>query len=341
MILSDSHLVVYSRPAMACKFEFYFPVDRKAAVAEAALHALDLVEMIEAKLTVYRDTSEISRLNRSAAKRSQVVDGELFALLKLAVEISEQTEGAFDITNGPLCRLWQAARSARRLPEEEEIQAALERSRPSRLQLDEATQSVRLTAAGAEIQLNSIGKGYALDQAASSLRSRGIDVFLLHGGNSSIYAGDVAPGGDAWCIGIRHPRRPEQRVAELHLSGSGVGTSGSGTQYFHHRGRRYGHILDPRTGRPASGVHSATAVAETAAAADAFATAFYVMGPDATRRYCDTHPQVAAVLVCPGETADTIAVHTCNLDATRCQVYTTPAGRNEALFDPTERNEIA
>jgi thiamine biosynthesis lipoprotein len=107
------------------------------------------------------------------------------------------------------------------------------------------------------------------------------------------------PGG-GWIIGLRHPLRPAERLAEFVLRDQALSTSGSGTQFFIRRGRRYGHILDPRTGRPAEGLYSATVVAPTAAEADALSTAFYVMGPAAVSEYCVNQPNIGALLIIPG-----------------------------------------
>src|SRR5690606_4402755 len=128
-----------------------------------------------------------------------------------------------------------------------------------------------------------------------------MDCFLLHGGNSSVLArgsSDATAGSEhddaGWWIGLRHPLRPDQRVGQVRLLNSALGTSGSGTQFFIHKGRRYGHILDPRSGWPAQNVLSTTVIAPTAAEADALATAFYVMGSSAVEEFCQRHPQISA-----------------------------------------------
>ena len=137
-----------------------------------------------------------------------------------------------------------------------------------------------------------------------------VDDFLLHAGQSSVLARGsrtpirrassdaVSPG---WIIGVPNPARQGQRLAELRLRDRAVGTSGTRTQYFRHKGRRYGHILDPRTGQPAEGVLSATVVAPSGAEADALSTAFYVMGAEKALQYCLGRPELAAVLVCPAD----------------------------------------
>jgi thiamine biosynthesis lipoprotein len=169
--------------------------------------------------------------------------------------------------------------------------------------LDENPLTVAFHKPGLSLNLNSIGKGYALDRMAELLDLHSVDDYLLHGGKSSVLARGRQPGHRqrGWIVGLRHPLRPAERLAEFCLANQALSTSGSGTQFFIRRGRRYGHILDPRTGRPAEGLYSATVIAPTAAEADALSTAFYVMGPDAVAAYCAEHRQIAALLVAPAD----------------------------------------
>ncbi len=138
----------------------------------------------------------------------------------------------------------------------------------------------------------------------------GVGDYLLHGGRSSVLARGDCPGGGkpGWTIGVPHPLRPGERLTEITLVNQALGTSGSGTQFFEHAGRRYGHLLDPRTGWPAEGIFSATAIAPTAAEADALSTAFYVMGPEKVGRFCAERSDVAAVLVCAGDREEGVQV---------------------------------
>jgi thiamine biosynthesis lipoprotein len=170
---------------------------------------------------------------------------------------------------------------------------------------------VRFLAPGVEINLGGIGKGYALDRCADLLRAAGIEDFLIHGGQSSVLAVGSHPAtpGQGWNIGLRHPLRPDRRLAEFFLRDQALGTSGSGTQFFHHRGKRYGHLLDPRTGRPADGVLSATVLAPDAAEADALATAFYVLGPEAAATYGASHDGIATLLATPGPKQGSVELH--------------------------------
>src|SRR5262249_6459055 len=144
---------------------------------------------------------------------------------------------------------------------------------------------VSFQAPGIEINLGSIGKGYALDRMSEMLTDSGIENFLLHGGNSSVLARGTQRD-TSWQIGLRHPLDPQRRIGEISLRNRALGTSASGTQFCEYEGRRYGHILDPRTGQPTQGTLSATIAAPSGAEADALATAFYVMGAEAAIGYC-------------------------------------------------------
>jgi thiamine biosynthesis lipoprotein len=116
-----------------------------------------------------------------------------------------------------------------------------------------------------------------------------------------------------WSVGVRHPLRTAERLGEFILRDHALGTSGSATQSFHRKGRRFGHLLDPRTGMPAEGVHTSTVLAPTAAQADALATAMYVLGPDGAAAFCQDHAEIAVLLVCPGERSGEIRQHAFNL----------------------------
>lgn len=301
---ADSYLMQISRRAMATDFEIYLKAGPQGHATEAALRALDLVEELEAQMTVYRPHSELLELNRRAADGPVTVEGRLFGLLQLAVQLSQETGGAFDLTAGPLSKTWGFYRREGRLPDPEALQQALSRVGYGWLELDDSHHTLRLRKRGVEIDLNSLGKGYALDRCTEILDAAGIEDYLVHGGQSSVLArgsrlaDESQPRG--WSIALRHPLKPTQRLAEIWLRDRALGTSGSGVQFFYHQGHRYGHVLDPRTGWPAEGVLSATVLAPSAALADALATACFVLGAEGTQAYCARHPDVAAILVCPG-----------------------------------------
>ncbi len=295
-------LLRFSRRAMATTFEVMLPVGTPDALP-AAEAALDEIDRLEAQLTVYRDGSEVSRLNRAAPYAAIPVEEGLFDLLRLAARVTADSEGAFDITAGALIKAWGFFRGPRRVPSEAERAAARERVGMRHVVLDPEARSVRYLRPGLEINLGSIGKGYALDRAAALLRDRwNLPQALLHGGHSSVYAIGTEPGDErGWAVGLGHPWDPGRRIALLRLRDRALGTSAATFRHLEHQGRKLGHVLDPRTGWPAEGIALASAVAPTAAEADALATAFYVRGVDWTRAYCDAHPDVGAVVLPEGE----------------------------------------
>jgi thiamine biosynthesis lipoprotein len=316
---------------MACDFEVCFNAGQYEADTATALKALDLVEELEDQMSVFRETSEISSINRTAANESVPVEPGLFGLLELAVQLYDETGGALDMTSAPLWKAWGFARRAGGIPSEEELAAALECVGSDLVQLNGAEKSIRFLKPGVELNLGSIGKGHALDQAAEVLVAEGIEDFLIHGGHSSVLArgsrmeaasaAAVDASASGWVVGLQHPLRRGVRLVEIRLRDRALATSSSGVQYFRHQGKRYGHVLDPRTGWPAEGVLSATALAPTAAVADALSTAFYVMGADAVRQYCQARPELAAILICPAVRGPGVEVVT--------------VGLAEAEFQPT------
>ena len=298
-------LVHVSRPAMACEFEICLPAAQMGAGTEIALEALDQVERLEEQMAVFRPESEISRINRLAALRPVEVEPRLFEVLELAMRLYRETQGAYDITSGPLWEVWGFARRAGAIPSDVQLAEARGRVGGHLIELDPQQKTVRFLRPGVQLNLGSIGKGYAVDCCAERLRTGGIGEFLIHGGQSS-----AAAAGRKWTVGLRDPLHPARRLAELRLCDRALGTSGAQFQSFRHRGRRFGHILDPRTGWPAEGVLSATVLAPTATLADGLSTAFYVMGPETAGAYCQEHPELAAVLFTPTQGGRGWEMHT-------------------------------
>jgi thiamine biosynthesis lipoprotein len=304
-------LLRVARSAMATTFEILLPFGTPGAQA-AAEAALDLIDRLEDQLTVYRDHSEVSRLNRLAASEPVAVAANLFDLLSQAAHFSTATDGAFDITTGALIKAWGFYRRCHRVPSIGERTEVLTRVGMRHVRLDAQRHSVAFEQPGLEINLGSIGKGYALDMAAALLRDEwNLPAALLHGGHSSVYAVGSAPGNRrGWLVGIGHPWDAERRLAQVWLRDGALATSAATFQHLEHEGRKLGHILDPRTGWPAEGMASASVLAPTAAEADALATAFFILGVDRAREYCAGHPAVGAVLLPEGASARLVVLGT-------------------------------
>jgi FAD:protein FMN transferase len=290
------------RTAMACRVEVTLAPQDSRHIGGARV-ALDEADRIELLLSVFRDSSELSRINREAARGcGTTVDAEVFALLQRCRQLWTDTGGAFDITSTPLGRCWGFLHRAGRVPSDNEIRAAHRDVGMSRVALSDGCR-VRFGSEGVELNFNAIGKGYALDRMARVLRREGVGLALLSAGSSSVLAIGAPRGG--WTLDLRSPVLAST-LARVRFSEGAIGTSGAGEQFIIDRGRRYGHVMDPRTGRPAHGVLSASAVTRDAATADALSTAFFVGGPALAQRYCNAHPDTLALLVLEGATTPQI-----------------------------------
>lgn len=311
-------LLSVGRSAMACEFEALFNAGEHPQAVEAAEEGLNAVDDLEAQLSAFRDSSELSYVNREAALRPVRVEPGLFRLIEYALALSEQTAGAFDLTAAPLWRAWGFHRRQGRLPPTEAIAAAREQVGWRGVILDAAARTISFANSGLELNLGSVGKGYAQDHMANRLLDRGVQDFLLNAGQSSIRAAGSrrrrSNRAAGWTVGVSHPLHPERRIAEFQLHDAALATSGSVRQFFYHQGRRLGHVIDPRSGWPAEGVLSATVVAPTALEADAVSTACFVLGPAETESLCAIRKGVGVLLALPGAAAGAIELASFGMD---------------------------
>lgn len=270
---------------MGSFFEVRLPA-RLPGAAELASRALDRIDELEDQLTVYRDDSEVSRLNATAHLGPVEVESGLFQLLEMAVALGQATGGAYDVTAGALSLAWGFTRGPRRVPEPEILADARDRTGAHHLRLDPDRRTLAFDRPGIVINLGSIGKGYAIDRAVALIRESWLPTpAVVHGGQSSLYALGSPPRafGGRWEVALRNPVDPDRPLGTFRIRNRGLGTSGAAFQKFEVGGRSYGHILDPRTGEPAaSGPLSVTVLAPSAAEADALSTAFYLLGPEVT-----------------------------------------------------------
>jgi FAD:protein FMN transferase len=292
------------RTAMACRFEVTLFAD-DARHIDAARAALDEAGRIEAVLTVFRESSELSRINSHAAGTPEPAGSELFTLLTRCQHLHAATGGAFDITSTPLSRCWGFLEREGRVPPATDIDAARRRVGMDWVMLDATARTVRFTQPEMQLNLGSIGKGYALDRMGQLLRRDGVRRALVSAGGSSVLA--IGGAGRGWTIDVTSPQL-DSRIARLRLRDGALGTSGAGEQFFvadGGDGARYGHVIDPRTGWPARGVLSASVVTPDAETADALSTAFLVGGVELADRYCRSHTGVLALVTLDDQTART------------------------------------
>ena len=267
-----------------------------AAAGDAAIDAvMDEMRHIDDTMSTYKPSSEVSRVNASAAKRPVRISRELFGLLGTALEYSRITEGAFDITYASVGYLYDFRE--RRRPTEQQIAAALPAVNYRHVLLDRKTSSVRFSQPGVRIDLGGIAKGFAVDQGIAILKARGYSYALVNAGGDSRVIGDRR--GRPWMVGIRHPDHPDQVITRIPLVDAAFSTSGDYERYFDEDGVRYHHIIDPHTGHSASKVRSATIIGPYATRTDGMSKTAFVLGPDEAMRIYNRLDDVDAVLVAP------------------------------------------
>jgi thiamine biosynthesis lipoprotein len=265
--------------------------------AKAAFEAAFLeFGRIERLMSFQSASSELERINQAAGGEPVVVSSELLRLIRQAKHYAEVTNGAFDISVGPLIKLWGFDNEQHRLPEAEEINKALPLVDFSAIITSEQPPAVKLTRAGMSLDLGAIAKGYAVDRALEILRRQGITAAIVNAGGD-VKAMGKKPDGRRWNIGIAHPRQSGRILASLRVDNQAVVTSGDYERFFIEQGVRYHHILDPKSGRPARGCQSVTVVAEKALAADALATGIFVLGPEKGLELIERLPDAEALIV--------------------------------------------
>jgi len=284
--------------AMGTNFEIILYGDDSVANLEAAANeALEEIQQIDKQMSLYVDTSDVRWINVNAANEPVPVEPGLFSLLQTAVKYSGETDGAFDITVGPLARAWGFFAGEGRVPSQDEIDSVLSCVGTEHLRLDAETRTVAFNMPEVEIDLGGIAKGYGVDCAARILRKCGIESALINGGTSTIYALGSPPGQDGWDIAIQDPTDRTRAIETVRLSNAALSTSGSYEKFFTIGDKLYCHIIDPRRGYPVEGMFSATAIAPTATISDALSTAFFVLGVEATREFCSSRDEIRAILV--------------------------------------------
>jgi len=269
-----------------------------ASVADAAFAALHAFQRVDSLMSNWTETSEVSRLNREAkGGRAAAANPEVVRVVDFAERVARESGGAFDITVEPLVRAWGFLGGTPRVPSQAEIDDALARVGYEKVHVDSAAGTVRLDG-GVRVDLGGVAKGYGVDEAAEELRRAGVaDALVDLSGNMAALGN--APGHEGWTVGIRDPAGAVPYLARLNLRGECVATSGDYEQFVDADGKRYGHILDPRTGYSARGLSSVTVVARDAMACDAWATALFVLGPEHARALAHARDDLAVVLIEP------------------------------------------
>lgn len=267
--------------------------DQMEAAVEAAFNE---VRRLDRMLSNYRPDSELSEVNRYAAERPVKVTPELFDLLSKCKEYSRESEGAFDITVGPLMRVWGFYKGSGKLPSKEEVARALKKVGYQKVILDRESRTVRFAQPGVDLDPGGIGKGYAVDRMVDILKENGIASALISAGGSSIYAlGTPNESARGWEVKIRDPKNSRKTIEDLYLKNESMSTSGSYEKFFEAEGRIYSHIMDPRTGYPAEGILSVSVITPRTLDSEAWTKPYFILG----RQWAAKHkPEDFRVFIC-------------------------------------------
>jgi thiamine biosynthesis lipoprotein len=271
-------MITLSLHAMATRFELVLNGDDPVRLRAAGEQALQEIERLEAQLSFYRPDSEITWINSRAADEPVRVDPRLFHLLARCADLTRKTDGAFDITVGPLMRVWGFAGGSPCVPEAPALAAVRSVVGMGNLELCDEDFTVRFKRRGIEIDLGGYGKGYAIERAIGILRENGITSALLHGGTSSVFAVGAPPLQAGWKIALSAPLGSVQRPTVLELNNTGLSVSAARGKSFNLNGHRYGHILDPRSGKPAESALAAAVTGPSPSTCEALSTALLVLG---------------------------------------------------------------
>ncbi len=295
---SSAHLLVRTHDTMGTELQVsvWTREDERAAAAVAA----DFREFdrLDAMMSVWKDGSDIVRLNAAAGARAVPVSAETREVLHIARQISDQTGGTFDVTFGALSGLWKFDNQDKddSIPDHREVEKRLTLIDYRDLIVDDQAGTAMLKRTGMRVNLGGIGKGYAVDRAVDILRRSGQLYFMIQAGGDMYVAG--SRGERPWRVGIRDPRGPADKIfAALDLSDSTFSTSGDYERYFIRDGRRYHHIIDVRVGEPARLCRSVTLVTSRAVIADALAKGVFILGPEAGMALIERTPGVQGVIV--------------------------------------------
>jgi thiamine biosynthesis lipoprotein len=287
---------------MATRFELVLHGADPTRLRAAGEEALDEITRAEGMLSLYRPESEIAHLNARAAREPVRVSPLVFDLLLKARELSNETDGAFDISAGPLTRAWGFVQGVPNRPSGEELERCRSITGMPLVQLEPSDRTVRFHRAGVMIDLGAIGKGYAVDRAIEVLREAGVASALLHAGTSTVCTIGSPPGSGSWKVGIEDPRdqsmpgadnmlvrlqtvastgreKPQKKLLlELELCDEALSVSSPHGKYFASEGVVYGHVVDPRNGMPVRSSATAVVVLPSATESDALSTALLVLG---------------------------------------------------------------
>lgn len=273
-----ARIIKLSLHAMATRFELVLYGDEPVRLRAAGEQALQEIERLESQLSFYRLDSELSWINSHAAEAPVRIEPRLFHLLSRCASLTKKTSGAFDVTVGPLMRLWGFAQGSPRVAPPSELAQVRSTVGMKNVELCEEDFTVRFKKRGVELDLGGYGKGYAIERAIDILKENGVTSALLHGGTSSIFAIGTPPMEDGWTIDLTAALDDGEKSTTITLNDTGLSVSAAHGKCFNVDGRTYGHVLDPRTGAPARRGLAAAVIGPSPSDCEALSTALLVLG---------------------------------------------------------------
>lgn len=287
----------FSQRLMGISFDVSVYAPNEAAANAAVEAAYGRVRQLNAIFSDYEPESELNRLCKTAGKGQAIpVSRELFEILETSVALSEKTDGAFDVTIGPVVRLWRKARRTKKLPTSEEIKAAQSLVGYRMMKLDPQAKTVELTKPGMQLDLGGIAVGYACDDILPLFRARGMTRVMIDA-SGDILCGDPPPGEMGWIVGFA-PDQPEGPPTRRALIKNGaISSAGDAFQHVEFNGVRYSHIADPKTGLGLTDRSLVVVIAKDCTSADAWDTAISVLGPDRGLKFIAERPPAAVFIM--------------------------------------------
>lgn len=258
--------------------------------------AIGEIDRIEKLISSWDPKSQTSKINQNAGIQPVTVDPELFDLIDRAIGLSRLTDGAFDISYASMDRIWKFDGSMTEMPTESALRKSVARVGYDNILLDKVNSTVFLKKNGMKIGFGGIGKGYAADKAKQLLKSKGVSSGIINA-SGDMNTWGVQPDGSEWKVAITNPLNKNKAFALLPLNNGAVVTSGNYEKFVEFGGKRYTHIIDPRTGYPSSGIISVTVFAPSAELADALATSVFVMGREVGLDRINQMPNIECIII--------------------------------------------
>ena len=274
-----------SRMSMACLYAIDAYGQDREALPHIVNDAFDEVDRIDRLMSNYKADSALSRVNREAARHPVAVDRELFEFIVLATAYTQESDGAFDITVGPLMKAWGFFRGEGHVPSDEELAAARHHVGGAHVMLNPVSRTIGFDEPGVELDLGGIAKGYAVDRVVTILKERKVSAALISAGGSTIYGLRAPPAREGWDVQIQDPIDARRTALTVTLKDRAVSVAGTSEKSFEAAGMKYSHIMDPRTGSPVQGVLSVVVLTSSGTAGDALDDAFFVLGPERSWSY--------------------------------------------------------